>query len=112
MRAIILAAGVGHRLEFTGAPRVPKVMLTFGGRTLLRRHIDILRYCGVDDIVVAMGYRSDLIEAELAAMGEADAVETVFNPDFREGSIVTLWTLREQLSRGGDVVLMDGLRAG
>lgn len=107
MRAIILAAGAGRRLEFDG-PRLPKVMLEFGGKTLLRRHIEILRHLGVEEIVVAVGYCSDLIDTELAAMGEADAVETVYNADYEEGSIVTLWTVREPLSRGGDVILMDG----
>ncbi len=107
MRAIILAAGAGRRMAFDGVP-MPKVMLSFGGKTLLRRHIEILRHCGVDEIVVAVGYRRELIDRELAAMGVANSVETVFNPDFEEGSIVTLWTVRDQLTRGGDVVLMDG----
>ena len=107
MRAIILAAGYGHRMEFEG-PRVPKVMIEIGGKTLLRRHIDILRHCEVDEIVVATGYRADTIHAELAAAGVAGWVETVVNPCYREGSIVTLLSVREQLTRGGDVVLMDG----
>ncbi len=107
MRAVILAAGAGRRMEFDG-PRLPKVMLPFGGRTLLRRHVDILRHCGVEEIVVAAGYRVDLIEAELAECGAADDVEVVINPDYVEGSIVTLWSVREQLARGGDVILMDG----
>ena len=107
MRAIILAAGKGRRMAFDGVP-MPKVMLSFGGKTLLRRHIEILRYCGVGEIVVAVGFRHELIDRELAAVGVADSVETVFNPDFEEGSIVTLWSVREQLTRGGDVVLMDG----
>ncbi|MEE8203513.1 MAG: phosphocholine cytidylyltransferase family protein [Alphaproteobacteria bacterium] len=107
MRAVILAAGVGRRMEFDGT-RLPKVMLPFGGRTLLRRHVDILRHCGVEEIVVAAGYRVDLIEAELADCGAADDVEVVINPDYVEGSIVTLWSVREQLARGGDVILMDG----
>ena len=42
-RAIILAAGTGRRLEFEGA-RLPKVMLEFGGKTLLRRHLEILHH--------------------------------------------------------------------
>ncbi len=107
MRAIILAAGVGRRMEFDG-PRAPKVLLDFGGKTLLRRHVEILHRFGIDEIAVAVGYRVDLINAELAAIGAADAIETVFNPDYEQGSIVTLWTLREQLLRGGDVILMDG----
>ena len=107
MRAIILAAGKGRRMMFQ-RERLPKVMLSFGGKTLLQRHIEILRHCGVDEIVVAVGYRDDLIEAEIAALGVREHVETVVNPDYREGSIVTLWSVREALARGGDVILMDG----
>ncbi len=107
MRAIILAAGKGHRMTFQ-QERLPKIMLSFGGKTLLQRHIEILRHCGVDEIVVAVGYRAALIEAEIAALGFADYVETVANPDYKQGSIVTLWCVREALSRGGDVILMDG----
>ncbi len=107
MRAIILAAGKGHRMTFQ-RDRLPKVMLSFGGKTLLQRHIEILRHCGVDEIVVAVGYRADLIEAEVAALGFAEHVELVVNPDYKQGSIVTLWSVREALGRGGDVILMDG----
>jgi len=107
MRAIILAAGKGRRMVFDGVP-MPKLMLSIAGKTLLRRHIEILRHCGVDEIVVAVGYRRELIYREIAAMGASDWVETVYNPEFEEGSIVTLWSVREQLLRGGDVILMDG----
>jgi len=107
MRAIILAAGVGRRLTFDG-PRLPKVILAFGGKTLLRRHLEILRHCGVEEIVVAAGFRADLIGQEVAACGMGDVVEIVVNPHYEEGSIVTLWSVRSALSRGGDVVLMDG----
>jgi choline kinase len=39
MRGLILAAGVGRRLGATAADTA-KVLLRFGGRTLLQRHID------------------------------------------------------------------------
>ncbi len=107
MRAIILAAGMGLRMAFE-QERIPKVMLSFGGKTLLRRHIEILRRLGVDEIVVAAGFRADSIEAEIAALGHSKQVEIVVNPDYVEGSIVTLWSVREALGRGGDVILMDG----
>ena len=107
MRAIILAAGKGLRMTFE-RERLPKVMLSFGGKTLLRRHLEILRACGIDEITVAVGYRAELIEAEIAALGLGDNVELVDNPDYRQGSIVTLWSVREALMRGGDVILMDG----
>ncbi len=107
MRAIILAAGKGHRMTFE-QERLPKVMLTFGGKTLLQRHIEILRHCGVEEIVVAVGYRSELVAAEIAGLGLGDYIEMVINPDYKQGSIVTLWSIREALGRGGDVILMDG----
>ena len=107
MRAIILAAGKGHRMTFE-QERLPKVMLPFGGKTLLQRHIEILRHCGVEEIVVAVGYRSELVAAEIASLGLGDYIEMVINPDYKQGSIVTLWSIREALGRGGDVILMDG----
>ena len=107
MRAIILAAGVGRRLNLDGTGD-PKVLLPFAGRSLLRRHVEILEYCGVEEIVVAVGYRADLIEAELARIASGERVEMMFNPDYQEGSILTLWSVRDALTRGGDVILMDG----
>jgi len=106
MRAIIYAAGVGSRLG-TGADHAPKVLLEFAGRSLLERHIDILTACGVTDIVVVVGYAADRIEAALAGLTTTARTRTVYNPDYRQGSIVTQWSVREALGEGGDVLLMD-----
>lgn len=106
MQAIILAAGVGARLEPSGH-RAPKCLLRFGGVSLLERHLGNLVSLGIDDIRVCVGHESDTVLGEIAD-SEYDAhVSTVINPDFREGSIVSLWTMRGALRHGGDVVLMD-----
>ncbi|MEE8444330.1 MAG: phosphocholine cytidylyltransferase family protein [Alphaproteobacteria bacterium] len=106
MRAVMLAAGVGARLG--GDDRPPKILLEFGGRTLLRRHIEILRAAGVRELLLVTGYRAQAIEDEIVACAAGDFVRTVRNPDFTEGSIVSLWTARAALTHGGDVLLMDG----
>ena len=106
MRAVILAAGVGSRLGGDKA-HSPKVMLRFGGQTLLERHLANLRACGVTDIVVATGYRDDLVEAELARLGVDGTVRTRRNPEFRDGSVVTLHSVGDEVAYGGDVILMD-----
>lgn len=103
----MLAAGVGARLG-AGDEASPKVLLEFGGKSLLRRHLDVLRAAGVGEVALVLGYRADMIEREIAACGARDYVRTTFNPDFRNGSIVSLWTARDALRRGGDVLLMDG----
>ncbi len=106
VRAIILAAGIGARLG-GGDGHPPKALLEFGGKSLLQRHIEILRAAGIGEIVVVTGYRADLITAEIARAGAAGFARAILNPDYREGSIVSLWAAREALVEGGDVLLMD-----
>jgi len=106
MRVGILAAGIGRRLNDRTLP--PKVLLEFGGETLLARHIAILRRCGVSRIEVVVGYRADEVAAELARIGADDIVTTHLNPDYLDGSNVSFWTLREAFGAGEPVVFMDG----
>lgn len=104
--AIILAAGVGRRLGT--AVDGPKVLLRFGGRTLLERHIAALHANGVDDISITVGHAGDLIRDEVARLGLSGRIRFVDNPRYREGSLVSLWVQRDLLSSGAPVVLMDG----
>ncbi len=106
MRAAILAAGIGRRLEMSDPP--PKVLLKFGGETLLSRHVRMLRRNGVARIELAVGHKAEAVEAEIARLGAADLVVTRYNPDFDRGAIVSLWTLREAFTCGEPVIFMDG----
>lgn len=59
-KAIIVAAGMGSRLkEYT--ENLPKCMLKFGEKTLLRRQLDAYRECGVRNISVVRGYKKEKI---------------------------------------------------
>jgi choline kinase len=102
--AIILAAGVGRRLGGGG----PKVLLQFGGRTLLERHIAALRAAGITEIALTVGHAADLVRGELRRLQCLDQVALVENPRFREGSIVSLWAQRASLTAGSAILLMDG----
>ncbi len=108
-QALILAAGVGRRLgeSEAGTQKLPKAMLNFGGKTLLARHIEILHRLGVSDITVVIGFAAAAMLDALAALNEGPALCSVVNPDFREGSVVSLWTGRAVLRSGGPVILMD-----
>ena len=101
MKAIIMAAGIGWRLG-EGSP--PKSLYEFGGKSLLLRHIEHLSGLGIDDVVVGTGYRRHLLEAEIAGIR---GVRSIYNPDFHEGNIVTLWRLAEELECDQEVILMD-----
>jgi len=103
----MLAAGIGARLGFTGTNHPAKILLRFGGKSLLEYHIEILRRLGIDELVLGVGYHHQDIEREIAALGAQDYVRTVFNENYEEGNIVTLWTLRDELCCGEPVLLMD-----
>src|SRR6185312_5682731 len=107
MRAIILAAGRGMRLQQAADEQMPKALLRFDGRTLLERHLRLLRDAGVHEIVLALGWRHELIEAELDRLRWQPRPEIVLNDRFELGSVLTVHTAAEAMTRGGDVLLMD-----
>ena len=106
MKAVILAAGVGSRLEGAGGEK-PKVLFEFGGKSLLKRHLELLGRIGVHEVALAVGYRADLIAAELAAIEFEGELRTMLNPDYEQGSVVTLRAAAEALEGGFEVILMD-----
>jgi choline kinase len=107
MRAIILAAGRGQRLQQPEHRQIPKCLLRFGGKTLLERHLLALGACGVSEVVLALGFKRELIEAEVDDMRVGPPLEIVINPAFDLGSVLTVHTAAEPLGRGGEVLLMD-----
>jgi len=107
MRAIILAAGRGLRLKQPEDEQVPKCLLRFGGMSLLERHLRMLRAASVTDIVLALGFRHELVEAELDRLQWNPRPEVVINDQFELGSVLTVHTVADAMIRGGDVLLMD-----
>ncbi|MGF6775360.1 NTP transferase domain-containing protein [Paraburkholderia sp. GAS334] len=107
MRAIILAAGLGLRLQQPPEEQFPKCLLRFDGVSLLERHLQLLDAAGVDDIVLALGFRPERVRDELERLGREPYPEIVLNLDYQLGSVLTVHTVAEALTRGGDVLLMD-----
>jgi choline kinase len=104
--AILLAAGVGRRL---GRPEpAPKVLLQFGGRSLLDRHFEALASAGVGEVVIVVGFEAGQIEAAVRALNPPFKVTLTSNPRFTEGSVVSLAAAGSVLRSGGTAVLMDG----
>ena len=107
MKAVMLAAGVGARLADSPAKNSPKILLNIGGKSLLQRHIEILKKHCIEELVIGVGHKRQEIEQKIVALGAQNYVRTVYNEHFDEGSIVTLWTLRDELCCGEQVLLMD-----
>ncbi len=81
MKAVMLAAGVGRRLHGDKNDALPKALLRFEGKTLLERHVGVLKALGVDELVLVVGHRKEdlLAEAEkVAPMGSGGGVRGVY----------------------------------
>jgi choline kinase len=63
--AVLLVAGVGSRLKPVIGD-TPKSLVDVGGETILARAVRLLANAGVRELVVATGYRRELIETALS----------------------------------------------
>jgi choline kinase len=81
--------------------------LQFDGMSLLERHLQMLETAGVTEVVLALGFQPESVQAELERINWPHKVETVLNPRYDLGSVLTVHTVAEALTRGGDVLLMD-----
>ena len=68
MKAVILAGGLGTRLaEETGLR--PKPMVEIGGRPILWHIMKIYEAHGINEFVVALGYKSEIVKVCVTAIG-------------------------------------------
>jgi len=103
MKAIILAAGKGKRLN--GVNLKPQCLFEVGGETLLARQIAALRELNVNDIVIVLGF-----EAERIRRLYEHTASFVINSRFEEtSSLYSLWLAREHLLDGFVVLNCDVL---
>jgi choline kinase len=103
MKAIILAAGKGSRLN--GHDLKPKCLFEVGGQTLLARQVEALREVGIQEIVLVLGF-----EAERIRRLYQHTASFVLNSRFEEtSSLYSLWLAREHLVDGFVVLNCDVL---
>lgn len=79
MKAIIIAAGMGSRLEHHTTER-PKCMVEVGGKSILGHQLDALAENNIDDIHVVRGYLSERLIVDGATYYE--------NIDYRNNNIL------------------------
>ena len=102
MKAVILAAGRGTRLEPLTLD-IPKCAVPVGGVPIVDRMIARLGEAGIDDIIVVTGHHREVLERHLAASDDprARAATLVYNEHFYDwGNFYSLLVAREAV--GGD----------
>lgn len=105
MKAVILAAGMGKRLlPFTKTK--PKCLLEFGGKSLLQRYWESLTRLGVQQVVLVIGYKGEMVQEAVQSFPKPPEVMWVINADFARGSVGSLWAAKDEFC-SDDVLIMD-----
>lgn len=104
MKAIILAAGIGNRLGDHAANQ-PKSLLEFEGKSLLKRHIEILSANDIEETTIVTGYKANMIMDHL--QGQSMPINYIYNDRYTEGSIISLGCARPIILNEAEFILMD-----
>jgi choline kinase len=104
MRAIILAAGRGSRLQHL-TDHEPKCLVEFLGDTLIDRAIESLRDGGVTDITVLVGYQPAALQSRLTS-GAID--ELIVNERWEQTNMVATLMLAHDHLRHEPVLVVYG----
>jgi len=91
-----------------GEDSSPKILLKFGGASLLERHLAVLESCGIGEVFIVVGFAADQVRDEVARIKPGVRVSFIENPRFTEGSVVSLRVAEPVMKRGEPVLLMDG----
>lgn len=110
MEAILYVAGRSLRL---GAALTAghKVLIEFGGKSLLERHVMNLDRLGIRMLTVVTGFAAEKVRARFSELSSRYNVEIaeVHNADFTEGSVLSMNVSVPVLARLREpVLLMDG----
>lgn len=109
MKLLILAAGSGKRLNpFTNV--LPKILLPFSdGRSLLDSLVDNSTHSGIfEEIVIVIGYGSDLIEEKIKSAYGNRRIRTVMNPEYGDSSPIFSIKVAWESIKDDDFVIING----
>ncbi len=100
MQAVILAAGCGSRLKKYNKGN-PKALIKLDKARLVEYQISILRYFGIDNICIVIGYEGDNIQSVVG-----DQCYYIKNKDYAStNSLYSLWLTRNWVN--DDLVIIN-----
>ena len=106
MRAIILAAGMGLRLDPL-TNNIPKCLVDVNGKSILKRELEILEGNRIEEAVIVVGYMKNKVIEEIGDYFGKMKIFYIKNDIFdRTNNSYSLWLAKEHLKGGG--ILIEG----
>jgi len=106
-QCLILAAGNGTRLRPVSAG-LPKPLVQFRGRPILEHVILRAREAGIDNFVIVVGYRSDVIRRWFNSRWVGNVSMTlVENPDYHKNNGISVLKAKDEIHESFLLLMAD-----
>ena len=107
-RAIIIAAGIGKRLQPITL-ETPKPLIVVNGKRIIDRSIEALFANGIEDICIVTGYKK---EQFAEAFQDDPRIHVIYNENYLKGNNITSMYMAKDYLPGsfvleGDIVIHD-----
>ena len=100
MKAIICAAGQGRRLRPL-TDTVPKCLLKIGKKRILEYLLDSLSDCGIKDVVIVIGYKSQEFMKIVGNKHKNCRIKYYINKDYEiTDNMYSLWMAKDEIKDG------------
>lgn len=108
MKAIVLLAGVGRRINET-EKYIHKSMISINGKPLLYYWMNNIMMSGIDTLVPVLGYNGKYVLEEIQKYSEGLKVCPVWNDKYEEtNNMVSLLCAFERIDDSEDVIQFNG----
>lgn len=107
MKAIVLAAGIGQRLQPL-TNRLPKCLLEVGGKPLVDYYFTAFGKSGIDEVVYIVGHEAELIKKRLGNLYLGVKVRYIQNPIYKSsGSAYSVSLAKNEFTKD-PFIISDG----
>jgi len=95
MKAIILAAGIGKRLQKV-AGDIPKSMIQIGVKSIIHHQLESCKKVGITKFVIVLGYEKNILKAHILEKINPANVTFIVNPIYdKTNTLYSLWLCRD-----------------
>ena len=114
MKAVILAAGMGNRLQKVSGG-LPKSMIKIGKSSIIHHQIESCMDVGINDFVIVLGFKMEQLKAHILEKIKSEQVTFVENPIYdTTNTLHSLWLTKDYLNDdfiyfNADVLFQSGL---
>lgn len=114
MKAVILAAGMGKRLQEV-SEGVPKSMIKIGASSIIHHQLQSCMDVGIKEFVIVLGYKMEQLKSHILKKISNEQVTFIENPIYdTTNTLHSLWLTREHLNDdfiyfNADVFFQSGL---